>query len=269
MKILVVLGSILLLLLLGWVGLKVEPAPFPRSSDQKPKFEWLPLPEGLPTPVARFYRQAFGSQIPVVRSAVITGRGKLRIGGIRFSARFRFTHEAGQSYRHYIETSFFGFPIMKVNEYFVDGESRLELPFGVTEGEPKVNQAANLGMWAESIWFPSLFVTDPRVKWQTVDESTALLLVPFGRQTERFVVRFDPVTALPLMLESMRYKNAADDGKTLWLNEALGWETLAGQPVLTDSALTWFGDSSPWARFHVEEIEYNVDVLEKLTGKGL
>ena len=37
----------------------------------------------------------------------------------------------------------FGIPAMKVNEWYLDGHSRLELPFGVVENEPKVDMAAN------------------------------------------------------------------------------------------------------------------------------
>ena len=58
----------------------------------------------------------------------------MRIMGITFPTRFRFTHIAGQSYRHYIETTIFGLPLMKVNEHYLDRVGRLELPFGMEEG---------------------------------------------------------------------------------------------------------------------------------------
>jgi membrane protease YdiL (CAAX protease family) len=97
----------------------------------------MPLPGGLPAPVERFYRQIYGENVPVITSAVITTRAKLRLpskGGITFPARFRFTHDAGKGYRHYIEATFFGLPLMRVNEHYLDGKSRLETPFGVGEG---------------------------------------------------------------------------------------------------------------------------------------
>jgi hypothetical protein len=44
-----------------------------------------------------------------------------------------------------------GIPAITVNEHYLDGHSRLELPFGTVENEPKIDMAANLGLWAESI----------------------------------------------------------------------------------------------------------------------
>jgi hypothetical protein len=112
------------------------------------------LPDGLPHPVERFYRQIYGENVPVLESAVITGRAKLRVAGITFRGRFRFTHDAGPGYRHYIEATIFGLPLLKINEHFLEGKARMELLFGVIQDNPKTNQAANLGHWAESVWLP-------------------------------------------------------------------------------------------------------------------
>ena len=107
-----------------------------------------------------------------IESAVITGRGRLRFMGITFPARLRFIHDAGQGYRHYIEATIFGLPILKVNERYLDGQARMELPVGVVENEPKINMAANLGLWGESIWLPFCIMLPIRASagrpWTTV-----------------------------------------------------------------------------------------------------
>jgi hypothetical protein len=263
----IVLASLLAFLLLGWIGLQIKPSSFPTFPQQPSALKTVPMPSGLPAPVERFYRQLYGDNVPVIESAVLAGHATMRVGGITFPGRFRFTHDAGKAYRHYIEATVFGLPLMKINEHFLNGKSRLQLPFGVSEGS-QVDQGANLALWAESIWLPSLLIIDERVRWQAIDKDTALLVVPFAGDEQSIIVRFDPESGMLHLMESMRYKDATSINKTLWLNEALGWVSLADHTLPAIGAVTWFGDGKPWAVFHVNEVIYNVDVQEYIQANG-
>lgn len=258
---------LLLIAFIGWLGLHINPRPFPSFPGGAVILKTVPLPSKLPAPVKRYYQKLYGDKIPRIESAVITGQARLRVAGITFPGRFRFTHDAGEAYHHYLEATFFGLPLMKVNEHYLDGKSRLELPFMVTEGEPKVDQAANLGLWSESLWLPSVYITDPRVLWEAVDDETAMLVVPYGKIRERFIVRFDPVTGLVRLLEGMRYKGTTDEIKTLWLNEALAWKQVNGHKLAT-AAIIWHDEGTPWAFFTPKEVVYNVDVMDYIRMKG-
>jgi hypothetical protein len=265
-----ILIAIVVLVFLGWLGLQIDPRPFPSYPDSPPeRAALIPLPEDLPAPVERFYWTLYGDEVPEMTSAVISGRASMRVSGITFPARYRFTHVAGHAYRHYIEATWFGLPVMRVNESYLDGGARMELPFGTIEREPKIDQAANLGLWAESVWLPPIWVTDPRVRWDPVDEQTALLRVPFGEEHETFVARFSPQTGLLDTLEAMRYREADDVRRTLWINQILHWDTLYGQQTAVIGAVTWFDQGRPWAVFRVEEVVVNVDVDEYVRAKGL
>lgn len=251
-------------LLLGWVGTRVEPAPFRAIPQAQPELQTVPLPDGLPAPVERFYRQLYGDRIPIIHSAVISGRARMRpVGPISLPARFRFTYAAGEGYRHYIEATFFGLPILRVDERYLDGVGRMELPFGVFEG-PKIDQGANLGLWGESLWFAASLLTDPRLRWQAVDSETALLYVPFEEREQTLLLRFDPKTGLLAVIEAMRYKAEESGAKTLWIPQVLEWGTVNGNPTMTRTSITWFDEGTPWVTFQVEGVAVNVNGGEYL-----
>ena len=68
---LILAGIVLVVGLLGWLGLQVQPHSFPAHLDQTPELETIPLPAGLPAPVEHFYRTAYGEDIPVIETVVI------------------------------------------------------------------------------------------------------------------------------------------------------------------------------------------------------
>lgn len=269
MRIMLLIAGVAALIALVWLGLQIKPAPFPDLPDDKAIVKTMPLPSGLPAPVDRFYRVVYGERIPIIKTAVITGRAEMRpVGPLYLPARFRFIHEAGKGYRHYIEVTWFGLPILKINERYLDGTGVMEMPFGTAQGE-KINQGANLGMWAEAIWFPAIYLTDSRARWEAVDDATALLVVPFNNAEEKFVVRFDPDTGLIEWFESMRYHGESSQTKTLWLNHNLQWGVHNGRPFAEIGAAIWMDDGKPWAIFHVEDAAFNVDVKDIIRAKGL
>ena len=251
----------------GWTGLQVEPGVLPAPDVEVAEVPTVALPDGLPVPVMRFYTRLYGDRVPVIDSAVISGRGTMRIAGITFPACYRFSHVTGQDYRHYIELTIFGRRLMAVNEWFIDGHGRLELPLGVSEGS-NVDQGANLALWAEAVWMPSVWVTDPNVRWEPIDASSARLLVPFGNDEETFTVRFDPDTGLLSSMESMRFKGDQDSDKTLWINKAVEWGEVGGHPVPLRADVIWADDGSPWARLRTEDVRYNADLSDYISAEG-
>ena len=51
----------------------------------------------------------------------------------------------------------------------------------MTENDPLVDSAANQGLWAEMSVYPAAYLTDPRVRWEAVDDLTARLYIPWRR----------------------------------------------------------------------------------------
>ena len=279
--------TVLLLASIGWLGLRVRPkpfAPYPRPTSVPGT---VALPTDLPAPVRRYIETTIGDRVPVVETAVVSGRGRLRIKGLTFPARFRFTHVAGRAYHHYIEATFFGRPVMRVNEWFVDGKARMELPVGVIEHEPKIDEAANMSLWGEAVWFPSILITDSRVRWEAIDSVSARLVVPFeglGADGDRdsptqartastagtsaisaateqeLLFTFEPQTGLLLRLDALRWKEPGSPSVEPWRNEPLEWRRINGITVPSLASTTWLEEGSPWAVWEVEDVVYNVDV---------
>jgi hypothetical protein len=264
---LTVLGGLGVTLAALWIGLGIEPAPLPDAGVEPTDPDTVALRTDLPPPVERFYRRVYGERIPVVHSAVISGRGEMRIAGITFPARYRFSHQTGRDYRHYIELTVFGQRVAAVNEWFLDGRARLELPFGVSEGR-QVDQGANLALWAEAVWMPAVWLTAPDVAWEPIDATSARLTVPFGDETESLTVEFDPETGLLHRMTSLRFKGEDDETRVGWVNEVLEWGELDGglQPLRT--TVTWGDDGAPWADLRTEEVVHNADLRTYIRDSG-
>jgi hypothetical protein len=255
------------LLLLVWLGLRQKPQPFapfaPAPAEPPAPADW---PDDLPAPVRRAFEAVLGERPRHITSAVVSGRATLRIGGIPLRGRFRFIHDAGHSYRHQIEVTWFGRPVLRVDESFIDGYAHMDLgPMGVTEGTPELFQAATLGMWAEAIWFPSVLVTDPRLRWVAVDSTHARLYVPAGDREETLLFTFDPLTGRIAAIDALRYRDANAGAQMLgWHCVADAYARYGGVKVPTESSVQWSDASYAWAEWTVEDVVYNVDVSEAL-----
>ena len=263
-------GIVIAVGLLFWLGLQVKPQSFPPYPDKTPQLKTVPLPAGLPAPVERFYQTVYGHDIPVIQTAVIQGRGVMKpFLNIPIPARFVFVHNAGKDYRHYFEATLFGIPLLKVNEGYIDGASFFESPMGTYYDEANANQGANLAVWAEAIWFPSLWVTDPRARWEPVDKHSALLFIPYEKTEESFLVRFNPQTGLIDMMEAMRYRELGQgQPKILWIVRTEQGQPVAGTNISPAGSVMWLDQGSPWAYFNLEEVIYNVDVGEYIRQSG-
>lgn len=270
MKLLIIIAAILALLaLLGWLGLQIKPKSFLPYPEETPELQIIPLPAGLPAPVERFYRAVYGDQIPVIETVVMKGHASISPFGVRLPARFVFVHNAGKDYRHYFEATWFGLTFLKVDEGYLDGQSFFESPMGSYYDDPNTNQGANLAVWAEAVFFPSIWLTDERVRWEPVDDHTALLYVPFEDQQETFVVRFHPDTGLIDTMEAMRFRDPGEGKKKiLWITRNEPGANLPGTKLSATGSATWLDQGKPWAAFTVEELNYNVDVSEYIRQRG-
>ena len=262
-----IVATVAALLGIGWLGLRVPAAPYETPTDAPGLTERVPLADDLPIPVARYAEAVFGDNVPVVTSAVVVGRGRLRLNGLSLPARFRFYHDAGQAYYHDIQVTWFGRPVLTVDERYLNGVALMSVPGDLIEDEPNVNAAANQALWGEAIWLPSVWFTDERVQWEPIDENSARLIIPDAASEEQFTVYFDPQTHLLTHMETVRFQESGDITRTRWTNRAVEWGTFDGVQVPTVAETQW-ADELPWAVWQVERVLYNRDVTPRLAQFG-
>jgi hypothetical protein len=251
----------------GWAGLRVPPPPFADWPEPtQPPAERVPLPDRLPDPVRRWLRGIYGDSVPLIDSVVVTGRARMNPFGIWLPARFRFIHDAGRSYRHIIDGTWYGKPVLPVREQYIGGRSLMEVPIIGSDDGAQVEQAANLGMWAElAAAAPAVLVTHPGVVWRAVDDTRAMLEVPFGEHDrDEFAAHFDPDSGELRELHGWRYRDSRALRKVLWIARCEPGAKVPGTGVPAVATATWADQGQPWARFVTEDLRLNVDVSEAL-----
>jgi hypothetical protein len=123
-----IIGGLAGLAVLAWSGIRVRPPRFESPNWNSPDLDSVRPPANLPAPVARYAKTVFGDSIPVVESALIVGRADLALNGIAFKGRFKFYHRAGSAYYHDIQLTWFGLPMIRVDEQYKDGQAITKLP---------------------------------------------------------------------------------------------------------------------------------------------
>ena len=257
-----IIGVLVILAGIGWLGFQIPPKSLPPHPDKTQNLGTVELSPDLPKPVYRHFTETLGSQAPRIESAVVWGKAKFRISGLWMPVRFKAHYVPGQDFYRYMEVTWFGLPILRGSDSYLNGEGILNMAGNVETGE-KIAQGQNLAVWAEAVWMPSVFVTDSRVRWEAVNDVSARLFVPFAEQEDSLLVRFDPQTGLMTQMSAQRYRDQ-EEKKTPWRIECMDWETFHSVKIPIRAAVAWEDEGSPWAFFAVEGVEYNVDVSEKI-----
>jgi hypothetical protein len=134
-----IIGGLAGLAVLAWSGIRVRPPRFESPNWNSPDLDSVRPPANLPAPVARYAKTVFGDSIPVVESALIVGRADLALNGIAFKGRFKFYHRAGSAYYHDIQLTWFGLPMIRVDEQYKDGQAITKLPGARIEKDQRTN----------------------------------------------------------------------------------------------------------------------------------
>lgn len=264
-------GGLALLAGIGWAGLQVPPTNLAMTHGAPQDLGTLEVPEGLPAPVARFYAEAYGPEVPRVESLVVYGRGRANFG-IWLPLRYRLAHRSGYAFQRDMEVTWFGLPILRAVDRYMDGRG-MTGPLGHEATGPAVDQGANMILWAEAPLMPSLWISDDRIYWETIDDEAARLHFPYedehagdeliGDTMDELIVHFDPRSGLVAHITAHRYRDA-ESGKIPWRVDFLTWQTINGIQLPARVAVTWADQGKPWSYWDFEHVFWNVELTEAL-----
>lgn len=186
----------------------------------------------------------------------------MRIGGIWLPARVTTVYVPGQQFARTMHITWFGMPVLRGLDVYRDGHGALTIGRAVTQG-PEVDQGENLALWGEGIFTPTVWATDPHVRWEPIDETTVCLIVPFGDECDHLMVRADPRTGFIRTVTADRYRTPGRP-KEPWKVELADYKRLHGVAIPTRVAVTWERDRQPWYDATIHGIAYNVPVASRL-----
>lgn len=248
-----------------WLGLRIRPRPLRQPGPSRHAGE-VALPGDLPEPVARFYR-ALGCgdlRAPRLDTLTLWGRARMKRDPLPWMPMtFWSEHRAGWSGLQLLAVTWYGIPILRGRDYYIDGHGEMAIGRRRISG-PEIDQGENLFLWAELVLVPSVIATRPGVRWEPIDGSTGRLVVPFADHEDQMVFRFDPATGLLEHGTAMRYRDVGGP-KIGWRIGYHAWRRFGAGLFPSRITVTWLDRGRPWFVLDVDGVAANAPVSEMLT----
>lgn len=257
----ITLAAFLVLFGLVALGLAVRPRPYrPHPVPSRPGAP-APYAQELPPPVRRHFIDTIGETTPGVESAIVWGRGSACIRGVWLPMRFKAWYLPGRAFMRRLEMTFFLRPVLRAVDRYASGKGVVQLGADVDEG-PHVDDNQFRSLWAEAVWMPALFVHNPAIRWEAIDDNSARLVVPSGSGAAEFTAHFDPLTGRMTHLETTRQ---TEDGLIEPLRmDLLAWKEFHGVWLPNQVSIAEGESGSPGSYWNVEGVVYNASVSDQL-----
>jgi hypothetical protein len=250
---------------LAALGFRVRPPAVPMPAELASPGT-VALPPDLPEPVLR-YHSSLGldaGTAPMIDTFLLWGRAWMRRAPLLgLPVSFWSEHRVGWSARQRLAVTWFGLPVLRGVDDYIDGHGRMRIGRRLVAG-PEIDQGENLFLWAELLLVPSVLATRPGVRWEAVDAEHAVLHVPFGTGSERLTVRFDPVTGRLAECHALRYRTPGRP-KVSWHITYEGWVPFPSGWYPGRITVRWADQSRPWFVLDVDGVAVNVAVDSDLT----
>lgn len=264
-----VIGALIAILAIVWSGFMYPPKSLPPHPEETKSMRLVSIPSDLPKPVERHFGEVFDLKAPAIETAVVWGEADVRIWeiwdiwDIWAPALYKgYYSTSGHEFVREVQVTWFGKTILTGKDSHIRGRGFFEIAGRQETGE-KIDSGQNLAFWTEAVFMPTIFITDPNIRWQAVDDTTAMLIIPYKSEEDTITVKFDPETGLMSEMRALRYRSQ-DPEKITWIVKFFDWREQRGIKVPSRVTVAWGDEDGPWARFKVGGIKYNVGVTPKI-----
>lgn len=245
----------------GAAGLGV-PAPLPTASpgsidlgEDEPHPEWPDL-------LRRWLDTAHGGRVPRATTAEFVGTGRIRLGRSPWlPVTYRTSHRLGHEFCAEVAATWFGRPVVRGMDAYVDGRGVQRARDSVTTG-PGLDSDGVSFLWSEAVLVPATWSL-PGVTWHQPHADTLVLDVS-GAEVAAPVtatLNCDAETGLPQTFHvPLRAKNPEGTQTAPWTLTYAEWRDVDGRwsPGLLEAQ--WGDEDRPWLRVRMEPPVLGADV---------
>ena len=226
--------------------------------------------DGLPTPVANYFRQTLREGQPFIRIAELRQEGEFRVGTEESSWRpFRATHIAVADPPGFMwDARILMVPLLPVHvrDAYVGcagsmhGEILAVYPLIDEKDKPELDSGALQRYLAETVWFPTALLPSQGVAWEGIDDRTARATLTNSRTTVSLEFRFNDVGEIIGSFATGRFREV--DGSyiaTPWGGTYWGYEEREGMRIPLEGEVEWHlpDRTLPYWRGRIVEARYD------------
>jgi uncharacterized protein DUF6544 len=239
----------------------------PTLAQPAPRSAAAPIPQpatlpGLPAPVRRFRELALRDAPASFETVVFVTSGTMRRPALPpIPLRIRMAHRLGRDFVHDIRIGIRRASFRFGLDAFIGGRGVMRIGPVVDSG-PDFDEGALIAMWGEAMVFPCSWGRLAGLRWEAVDDATAILIVPHAGSEIRITIGFG-ATGLPATFQADRHKGHGP--KVGWTGTYGDWRRYPSG-VLAPGTFTvkWDDEARPWLEIRIERVDVDISVDEEM-----
>ncbi|MDW7677847.1 MAG: hypothetical protein SCK57_09315 [Bacillota bacterium] len=260
-----------LLLILFWAGFRRRVPGF-QPEIQTPNPETVRIPDSLPEPLKAHYQSIFeGSEMPLVRSAVLWGTATFKISNLWMPLRYMTYYRSGEGFLRELEFFWHGKTILKGIDFFLKGIGAVQANgvIRMNESGQHVTESQWISFWAEGVITATAEITNPALRWEVVNQQQVNVYLPpasFKNKEEKechLEIHFNTKTGRIDSIRTERYRGQLENNRIPWCIKVNRWHR-KDEGWIPDYSVKWEDQKKPWCHYKLDGLVRNAPVEKSL-----